>query len=144
MHKIFFYGLFMDHSLLEEKGIHPKILGPAVLPGYRLHIGDRATLLPADSSRAFGIVMELSESEATTLYSEPSVREYRPEPVKVERLDTGEPIEVDCYNLPPELGLVGANPQYAAKLSRLAQSLNFDSAYVQEITEQGLPGTIPQ
>ncbi len=35
MTKIFFYGLFMDRTLLEEKGLHPELIGPAVLPGYR-------------------------------------------------------------------------------------------------------------
>ena len=36
MSKIFFYGLFMDRSLLTEKGLHPEIIGPAVLPDYRM------------------------------------------------------------------------------------------------------------
>ena len=31
MSKIFFYGLYMDRSLLTEKGLHPKMIGPAVL-----------------------------------------------------------------------------------------------------------------
>ncbi len=51
MTKIFFYGLFMDRSLLTEKGLHPEIIGPAVLPDYRIHIGERATLLRSASSR---------------------------------------------------------------------------------------------
>ena len=137
MSTIFFYGLFMDRSLLTEKGLHPEIIGPAVLPGYRIHIGERATLLPSASSRAYGIVMELVDQEARALYSEPSVREYLPERVRVELLDTGEAAEVDCYNLPPELGLAGANPGYAAKLARLVEALQFDPAYVQEIAAFG-------
>ena len=75
MSKIFFYGLFMDRSLLTEKGLHPEIIGSAVLPDYRIHIGKRATLLRSASSRAYGIVMELADQEARALYSEPSVRE---------------------------------------------------------------------
>ena len=42
MSKIFFYGLFMDRALLTGKGFNPEILGAAVLPGYRIHIGERA------------------------------------------------------------------------------------------------------
>ena len=38
---IFFYGLFMDRALLVEKGLHPEMVGPAVLPGSRIHIGAR-------------------------------------------------------------------------------------------------------
>jgi len=45
MSKIFFYGLFMDRSFLTEKGLHPEMIGPAVLPDYRIHIGEQATLL---------------------------------------------------------------------------------------------------
>ena len=79
MSKIFFYGLFMDRSLLTEKGLHPEIIGPAVLSDYRIHIGERATLLRSASSRAYGIVMELADQEARALYSEPSVRETPPQ-----------------------------------------------------------------
>ncbi|MGE3526431.1 MAG: gamma-glutamylcyclotransferase family protein [Gemmatimonadales bacterium] len=137
MSKIFFYGLFMDRALLVEKGLHPGIIGPAVLPDYRIYIGERATLLRSASSRAYGIVMELPDEEARALYAEPSVREYIPEAVQVELLDTGEAVEADCYNLPPELGRAGANPAYAARLSRLVEALGFDPAYVEEIAAFG-------
>lgn len=137
MRKIFFYGLFMDRALLVEKGLHPDVLGPAALSDYRIHIGDRATLVPSASSRAYGIVMALSDEEAVALYAEPSVREYRPEPVEVTLLESGQVIEADCYNLPPELGLAGANPAYADKLSGLVETLGFDSAYASEIAAFG-------
>ncbi len=137
MSKIFFYGLFMDRSLLVEKGLHPEMVGPAVLPDYRIHIGERATLLRSASSRAYGIVMELDDPEAGALYSEPSVRDYLRERVQVELLDRGDVVEADCYNLPRELGLTGANPSYAAQLSRLAEALQFDAAYVEEIAAFG-------
>ncbi len=137
MSKIFFYGLFMDRSFLTGKGICPEMIGPAVLHDYRIHIGERATLLPSASSHAYGIVMELSDEEARALYSEPSVREYIPDRVQVELLDTNEVVETYCYNLPPELGLAGTNPAYATKLSRLVEELQFDAAYVKEIAAFG-------
>lgn len=137
MSKIFFYGLFMDVPLLIEKGLHPKIVGPAMLRDYRIHIGERATLVRSASRRAYGIVMDLADREAQALYSEPSVREYVRECIQVELLDTGELVEAYCYNLPCELGLVGANPAYAAELSRLVKALHFDWAYVEEITAFG-------
>ena len=139
MSKIFFYGLFMDRSLLAEKGLHPETLGPAVLSHYRIHIGERATLLPSASSRAYGIVMELSDQEARMLYAEPSVREYKRERVQVELFHSNEVVEAYCYNLPRDLGLAGANRAYANELSRLAAALEFDSAYVQEIAAFGEP-----
>ena len=77
--------------------------------------------------------MELADREARALYSEPSVREYVREHVQVERLDTGEAVEAYCYNLPPEVGFAGANPAYAKELSRLVETLGFDSKYAQEV-----------
>ena len=133
MSNIFFYGLFMDESLLTARGLHPEVIGQAVLPNYRIHIGDRATLLRSDSSRAFGMLMELSDAEAEELYSEPSVREYRRELVQVELLDTREAVDAYCYNLPRESGLAGANPVYATALSHLAETLQLDPVYVREI-----------
>ncbi len=137
MSKIFFYGLFMDRTLLAEKGLHPEAIGPAVLADYRIHIGERATLLPSASGRAYGIVMELSEQEAHALYSEPSVRAYKRERVQVALLASNQVVEAYCYNLPRELGLTGANPAYANELSRLVEALEFDSAYAQEIAAFG-------
>jgi hypothetical protein len=137
MRKIFFYGLFMDRTRLAEKGFHPETIGPAVLHDHRIHIGDRATLLPSASSRVYGTVMELSEQEVHALYSEPSVRAYTPERVRVALLGSDQIVEADCYNLPRDLGLAGANPAYAKELSRLAEALGFDSDYIQEIAAFG-------
>ena len=137
MNRIFFYGLFMDQALLAEKGLHPETIGPAVLPGYRIHIGARATLVPSASSRAYGIVMALSEQEARALYSEPSVRAYERERVEVVLLADERVVEADCYNLPRESELSGANPAYATKLSRLVQALGLDPGYAREIAVFG-------
>ena len=137
MSKIFFYGLFMDRALLVEKGLHPEPVGPAVLHDYRIHIGERATLVPSPSSRSYGIVMELSDDEARVLYSDPSVLAYQRERVRAELLDTRKLIDAYCYNLPPEDGLAGTNPTYAAKLSELVRSLDFDAAYANEIAALG-------
>ena len=89
------------------------------------------------ADRAFGIVMELADRDARALYSEASVREYVPERVRVELLDSGAAVEADCYNLRREADRVGANPAYAAELARLAEALRFDPAYVAEVAAFG-------
>ena len=137
MRTVFFYGLFMDRDLLTGQGLNPGMVGRAVLADYRLHIGERATLIPASGRRAYGVVMTLTDDEADALYAEPSVQAYTPEPVRAELLDSSEEITCDCYNLPPESGLAGSNPTYAAKLSALVASLGFDAAYVNEIAAFG-------
>ncbi len=130
----------MDQSLLIKKGLHPQLVGSAILSDYRIHIGDRATLLPSVSSRVFGIVMTLSDDDVLKLYSDESVHEYQPHPVRVELLNTREVVEAECYNLPAERGSQGANPNYARQLARLAESLCFDAAYVQEVASFGEHG----
>ncbi len=133
MSTIFFYGLFMDEALLAGKGLHPTTLGRAVLPEFRIHIGERATLVPSAGSRAYGVVMQFAAEEVCSLYSDPSVNEYEPVAVRVRFLDTDETVNADCYNLPPRTGHAGANPSYAVQLSELVRTLGFNSGYADEI-----------
>jgi hypothetical protein len=135
MRTIFFYGLFMDEALLAQKGLHPTTLGRAVLPEFRIHIGDRATLVPSAGSRAYGVVMQLAADEVRSLYSEPSVSEYEPVAVRVRFLDSAGTVDADCYNVPPPSGHAGANPAYVVQLSELVRELGFDSGYADEIAE---------
>lgn len=137
MPPIFFYGLFMNAALLEEQGLHPRIVGPAVLDGHRIHVGERATLVPDTEGRVFGILMDLAADEAAALYAAPSVRDYVARPVAVTRLDTGEAVDAACYVLPEHAAAAGANPAYAAELARLAAALGFEAAYVDEIAAFG-------
>ena len=76
--------------------------------------------------------MELTHAEVEQLYSEPSVRDYRPEAV-VCRLSNGSCIPALCFNLiePPRPD--EANSEYAAKLRDLAARLGFPSEYVENI-----------
>jgi hypothetical protein len=77
--EVFFYGLFMDADLLRTKGAEPIKIRPACAPGFALRIGQRATLLRNPGARAYGMLMELTHDEIEQLYSEASVRAYRPE-----------------------------------------------------------------
>ena len=133
MNPIFFYGLFMDATLLEKKGLHPRRVGPAKLPDFRIQIGNRATLVPCAGSVAYGVVMALSAEEAKSLYSEPSVRDYQPEPVLTQLIERSETIDAMCYNLAPDSAGTGTNADYAMRLSKLVLDLGFPPAYSDEI-----------
>ena len=95
---VFFYGLFMDEDLLRAKGVTATHLRPASVPGFQLRIGKRATLVPAQSGRVFGLIASLSHVELERLYSEPSVQAYRPEAV-LAHLSNGETLAALCFNL---------------------------------------------
>lgn len=128
---VFFYGLFMDESLLEGKGVHVSESKVAVLEGYKLQIGRRATLVRDPTARSFGVVGRLTRQDAKLLYSEESVADYVAEPVSV-TLPDGTNEAAVCYNLPAEK-LEGTNPDYADALLQLAGALGFPDEYQEEI-----------
>ena len=132
---VFFYGLFMDESLLASRGTCPSRSVIGHVDGYRLRIGKRATLVPERDSRAYGVLMTLGRHEATALYSDESVSDYVPEPVCV-TLPGGVTEQAVCYNLPPGK-LEGANPAYAKALLKLATDLGFPDEYLDKIRMEG-------
>lgn len=129
--KVFFYGLFMDESLLAAKGIRPSASSSGYVEGFRLHIGERATLLAESNSRSYGVLMEIAADEAQALYSDKSVCDYVAEPVVV-HLANDRQVAAVCYNL-PATKLTGTNPQYAAALLALATRLGLPDGYLAHI-----------
>ena len=131
--KIFFYGLFMDESLLTAKGIVPSEVHLGFVDGFRLRIGERATLLHDPEGRAYGAMMDIAPGDATELYSEKSVADYLPEPVIVELMD-GSKAEATCYNLPGDK-TTGTNQKYAESLLVVAAKLGLPDSYLDEIRQ---------
>ena len=130
---VFFYGLFMDVGLLTKTGLAPTVLGPARLRDYQLRIGDRATLVPKTGAIAYGMLMELTDSELTTLYAAPGVSDYRPYTVETERLEGGAVQSALCYNLSTEPLDADFNAEYAKALSDLLLKLGFPASYAHEL-----------
>ena len=131
---VFFYGLFMDQSLLSSKGISPSRATMGYIEGYGLRIGSRATLVPDEDNRAYGILMTIGAEDVETLYSEESVADYVPESVAIQ-LPDGTLESALCYNF-PESKLAGTNPEYANALLSLAGKLGFPGPYLQQIKDQ--------
>ena len=131
--RVFFYGLFMDESLLATKGIQPSEVSIGFVDGYGLRIGERATLVRRPDSRAYGAVMDVAPSEVAELYAEESVADYLPEPVIVELMD-GTRVEATCYNLPGDK-VTGANKAYAKSLLDVATRLDFPDSYLDQIRQ---------
>jgi hypothetical protein len=134
---VFFYGLFMDKSLLASRGISPSRATVGYVDGYGLRIGSRATLVPDEANRAYGVLMTIRAEDVRALYAEESVADYVPESVSVMLPDgTHEPAV--SYNL-PQSKLEGTNPQYANSLLNLAGKLGLPSTYLQQIRRQSVP-----
>lgn len=128
---VFFYGLFMDESLLASKGVRPAERTIGHVDGYALRIGKRATLVPEANGRAYGVMMRIASEDAAHLYAEPSVADYVAEPVVV-TLPGDIQVAAVCYNL-PAAKLAGANPEYAAALLALATKLGLPESYLRQI-----------
>lgn len=129
--EVFFYGLFMDMDLLEEKGLDPSNPRKAHLNDYTLKIGNRASLVPGKSEKAYGLLITVDEKAIHKLYSEAGVADYLPEEVEVVT-ETGTVTNAICFNLPLER-LAGTNPAYAQSLYKLASELGFPNDYLEHI-----------
>jgi hypothetical protein len=129
---IFFYGLFMDKELLISKGVRPTNIRLASVRDFELRIGQRAALVHEQSGRVYGVVMSLSHDELEKLYSEPSVRAYRPEAVLAE-VSNGEVIAALCYNLVEPPSNDEHNDEYASKLRSVGQRVGLPAEYVASI-----------
>jgi hypothetical protein len=129
---VFFYGLFMDQELLRAKGLDPQGAELAVVPEWALRIGARAALVPQPGGRVHGVVMSLSLSELARLYAEPGVSAYQPQAVMAQ-LASGGCIAALCYNLPVPPSPAERNPEYAARLRAVAETLCLPAEYVASI-----------
>ena len=133
MTQVFFYGLFMDRELLQDKGFHPANVQLAKLPGFQLRIGERATLIESSKSCCYGTVMDLDQSELNKLYAGDGVEDY--DPIKVEALSlNGDTLESVSYTLSIDK-LSGSNSEYAKKLALVARKLELPRDYIDEIEQ---------
>jgi len=128
----FFYGLFMDASVLHEAGTNPSNFRRAYVADFQLRIGNRATLVPCPGVRAYGMVIALTHAELDRLYGAPGLETYRPEAV-VARGDDGEAIPALCYNLVEAPKPHERNPEYAQRLKSVLESLGFPAEYVKSV-----------
>jgi hypothetical protein len=131
--EVFFYGLFMDVTILLKNGIKPSNPRKGHLNNYALKIGSRASLIPFENEKSYGIVMTIDKDAIDKLYAEASVADYIPEEVNI-ILSIGESIKATCYNLPAE-SLTGTNESYAKSLYTLAEKLGFPDDYLDKIYE---------
>ena len=128
----FFYGLFMDASLLHQSGVTPANPRRAYVVDCALQIGQRATLVNCEGARAFGMLMALTHAELELLYRAPGLEEYRLEAVLAHTLE-GTPVPALCYNLLGTPRPEERNPEYAMRLRTTLNTLGFPREYVDSI-----------
>ena len=131
---VFFYGLFMDPDLLHNSGFSPSEPKIAELRGYKLLIGQRATLVKTKSASAWGTIMNLSDEELKKLYSAPSVSDYGPVAVDC-HLQNGGTLDADVYILPDDYALDSpTDTKYIDQLIEIARKLDLPEGYIGQLT----------
>lgn len=125
----FFYGLYMDDTVLRALGVMPRAPRKAGAHGYALRIGKRATLVQAPGSVAWGMVYALASDDLARLYGAPGLEAYRPEEIEVV-LENRAIIPARVYNLPQAPAPDERNPDYAGKLKAAMTRLGFPAEHV--------------
>jgi len=131
---VFFYGLFMDVSILRQSGVTPVNPRPAYVADFAIRIGQRATLVPLSGARAYGMIVALSRSNLERLYAAAGLEQYRPEAVLAHIIE-GLTVPALCYNLRqgPQPG--ERNPEYVMRLQSVLRNLGFAREYIESIGE---------
>ena len=70
----FFYGLYMDETVLAGAGVTPRSPHKASAHGYALKIGKRATLVKAPGNLAWGLVYALTQATSRSSMADPASR----------------------------------------------------------------------
>lgn len=133
--RVFFYGLYMDATLLESLGFRPRPVGAARLDDYQIRIGERATRVPARGKSAYGYLHDLPQEEVSALYSRPEVRGYIPQPVVAVLLADSSLRHASCYVLQSKETGPDTRRRYAARLAALVSQLGLPSEYAREIED---------
>ena len=101
---VFFYGLFMDMGLLQQRGLAPSHPQVARLAGYDIDIREHATLICNAAARVYGMVTGLTyQGTLARCMRTLRVQDTRPEAVVVTLADARQ-VPAWCYNLPQVTG----------------------------------------
>ena len=129
----FFYGLYMDDTVLRGVGVVPQSPRKAAAHGYTLRIGKRATLVKAPGGLAWGMVYALTPGDLAKLYGAPGLEVYQPEQIEV-ALENRAIIPARVYNLTQAPAPDERNPDYADKLKAAMTRLGFPADYIARIS----------
>ena len=128
----FFYGLFMDPQVLRDSQVLVESAHQAYVEDFALRLGRRATLLPSEGARAYGMVYAMTHDELARLYGAPGLEDYRPEAVTAKLLAGGS-LPALCYNLVEAPSPDEANVAYATRLRETLIRLGFPEDYAASV-----------
>ena len=123
LHDVFFYGLYMDEEILKSKNIPIRNQRSGYIDNYALRIGNLATLMRTENSRAYGMVYSMTQKEIYSLYDGAGLDEYVTEALLC-ILSDGSEIAVLCKNLDQAPKEDESNDEYFSKLKNCMARYN--------------------
>ena len=132
--RVFFYGSYMNPTVLREVGIVPEAFEVARLDGYDFRIAPRANLERSPQHSVYGVLVEATHAELDRLYAHARDvlgETYLPHPVLIQT-DSGSWSPALCYIAP---GMVPqrADPAYIERIVKAARDFRFPSWYIERL-----------
>ena len=130
----FFYGSYMNPSVLREVDLVPERFEVARLPGFDIRIEPRANLVPSDSATVYGVLAPATHAELERLYAHARDvlgETYHPHPVLAERIEGGYRPAL-CY-IAPAMEPRPATSDYVDRILAPARERGFPDWYLARI-----------
>lgn len=136
---VFFYGAYINFSVLREIDLIPEEYRVATLSGFRLNIAPSATLSRETGSTVWGIIATATHEELRRLYVEHAKiflgGDYFPRAVTV--MDTNDNIIPALCYICDDMKPVPAKSDYLEQIARPAEEYGFPKEYVKMIRDFG-------
>jgi len=131
---VFFYGSYINFSVLREVDLIPEAWEVARLDGFDIRIQPRANLIPSDQQCVYGILTKATHDELSRLYAHAHDilgETYLPQAILVQtRAGAWRPAM--CY-ISPEMAPKPADPAYVKRISEPAREYGFPSWYISRL-----------
>ncbi len=127
---VFFYGSYINRSVLKEVGVEPDHWEIARLSGYDIRIKPRANLVRAEPGMVYGILATATHVELEKLYShalEVLGEVYKPEAIMAETTE-GHWRPALCY-ISHTMQERTTDPEYLARILKPAKAYGFPAWY---------------
>jgi hypothetical protein len=135
--RVFFYGSYMNPSVLRDVGLAPERFEVARLDGYDIRIAPRANLVPSAERCVYGVLAGATHAELARLYSHAKDvlgETYLPHPVLTQAAG-GAWYAALCY-IAPSMAPGPPDPAYVDRILGPARDFGFPDWYVKRLESE--------
>ena len=132
--RVFFYGSYMNPSVLREVDLAPERFEVARLDGYDIRVAPRANLVPSSEHCVYGVLAEATHAELARLYAHAKDvlgETYLPHPVLVQTRE-GAWVTALCY-IAPAMVERAPDAAYVDRILQPARAFGFPEWYIRRL-----------